>query len=70
MGLRVNIHLRWDSPKARREHASFSMSSSMARVIFVWPKKVVGRALFFFGAMSGSDEVAVVLTKGEEMKLC
>ena len=46
------------------------MSPSMARVIFVGPKKVVGGVLFIFGAMMGSGEVAVVLTKGEEMKMC
>jgi hypothetical protein len=38
----------------------------MGRVIFVWPKKVVGGALFFFGAMTRSAEVVVALTKGEK----
>ena len=47
---------------------SFSMSSNMAKVILVEPKKVVGGNLFFFGAISGSREVAVVLAKGEELK--
>jgi len=42
----------------------------MAKVIFIGAKKVVGEALFFFGAMAGTDKVAVVLTKGEELKLC
>jgi len=41
----------------------------MAKVIFVGPKNVVGGALLFLGAMSRSDEVAVVLTKGEDLKL-
>jgi len=42
----------------------------MAQDIFVGPKKVVGGALVFFGAMAGSDEVAVVLMKGKEQRLC
>jgi len=42
----------------------------MVKVIFVGPKKVVGGALFFFGAMAGSDEVAVVPTKRKEQRLC
>jgi hypothetical protein len=42
----------------------------MGKVMFAGPKKVVGGALFFFGAMAGSDEVTVVLSKGKELKLC
>ena len=45
-------------------------SGEEVKVIFVRPKKVVGGALFFFGAMAGSDEVAVVPTKGKEQRLC
>jgi len=39
------------------------MSSNMGSVIFVGPKKVVGGALLFFRAMTGSDGVAVALAK-------
>ena len=46
------------------------MSSNMVQDIFVGPKKVVGGALVFFGAMVGSDEVVVVLMMGKEQKLC
>ena len=42
----------------------------MAKDIFIRPKKVVGGALVFFGAMVGSDEVVVVLMVGKEQKLC
>jgi hypothetical protein len=42
----------------------------MARVIFVWPKKVVGGNLFFFGAIAGSGEFTVALAKGKELKQC
>ena len=45
------------------------MSSSMGKVIIVGPKKVVGRALLFFGAIAGSGEVAMTLTKGKKLKL-
>ena len=42
----------------------------MARVIFVWPKKVVGGNLLFFGAIAGSGEFTVALAKGNELKQC
>ena len=57
-------------PRLGESTPLFSMSSNMAKVIFVGLKKVVGGALFFFGSMAGTDEVAMVLTKGEELKLC
>jgi len=44
-------------------------SPSIARVIFVGPKKVVGRNLLFFGAIARPSEFAVVQTMGEELKL-
>ena len=37
---------------------------------FVGPKKVVGGALLFLGAMTGSGGFAVVLAKRKELKLC
>jgi hypothetical protein len=46
------------------------MSSSLGSVIFVGLKKVVGGALLFFGAMTGSSGFAVVLAKKKELKLC
>ena len=39
----------------------------MGSVIFVGPKKVVGGALLFFGAMTGSGEFAVALAKRKEL---
>jgi len=66
-GLRVDVRLQWNPPEARRENSSLFHVFEHGQCHLLSPKKVVGGALLFFGAMTGSGKFAVALAKRKEL---